>query len=171
MESDEIELIQIKKDNYIDNYCCICLNDTLDFNYTYPPFTFLKMNCCNQTLHKECFLEWIIHPVNKNYNYNNKFHCVICKTKINNFDEIISLGEFINYIQNNKNNKSDIGYYKNILTELYKNNIITTIMINSEDDKTDDYYTELNYCSCNIICVFFFLVIIMLLVGNLLVKN
>lgn len=156
MESDEIELIQIRDYTYD---CCICLNETLSCNDS----TLLKMNCCNQTLHKECFLEWIIHPMNKNYNYNNKFNCVICKTKINNFDEIISLGDFINYIQNNKYNKDDIIYYKDILFKLYRNNIITKIIVKSEN-QNNNYYIETKIYFCIII-------MLILLLGNLLVKN
>ena len=166
MNSDEIELIQIREYNYEDINCCICLGNS-NFQSS------LKMNCCNQTLHKECFLEWINYPV-RNSNYNNKLYCIICKTKIDKFDDIITLGEFVNYIEDKQVDKSNddlVLHYKKIISELYKDSIVTNIF--NADISNDDFNKEIRYCFCNLFCIFFFLVMIMimLLVGNLLVKK
>ena len=176
MNSDEIELIQIREYNNYNNLCeemcCICLSNS-DFHSSFST-EFVKMICCNQTLHKECFLEWINYPINKN-SYNNKFDCVICKTKIKNFDDIITLGEFVNYIENknlDKSNDALVIHYKKIISELYKDSIIT-IIFNSETQDDDNFNKEIRFCFCNLFCIFFLLItiMIMILVGNLLVKN
>lgn len=172
--NEEIELIRIREcNNLSEENCCICLSEP------YFSRSFIKMYCCNQTLHKECFLEWINYPIHKNSDYNNKLHCVICKTKIENFDEIITLGEFINYIETKtyyRNNDSLVLHYKKIISELYKDSFVK-IIINS-DTFTDSVDTQqsifdLTYCFCNIFCIFFFLIMIMImiLIGNILVKK
>jgi hypothetical protein len=172
MNSDEIELIQIREyNNSCEEMCCICLSNS-DFHSSFST-EFVKMFCCNQTLHKECFLDWINYPINKN-SYNNKFDCVICKTKIKNFNDIISLGEFVNYIENkqiDKRNDALVLHYKRIISELYKDSIVTNIF--NSDTQHDEYNTDIKFCFYNLFCIFFFLVIItiIILVGNLLVKK
>jgi len=170
--SDEIELIQIKEYNYKDINCCICLCNS-NFQSS------LKMNCCNQILHKECFLEWINYPVhnsdyNSDYNFNNKLYCVICKTKIHNFDDIITLGEFVNYIENkqiDKSNDSLVLHYKRIISKLYKDHTLVSDTFNEDVVRRQgtmvfntgiDFNKEIRYCFFYFFCIFFFLVMIIL---------
>ena len=168
--SEFIELIQM--DN--DVYCCICLNTSKESDLQFNYIDFIKMDCCNQRIHKNCFLDWIIHPIKSNKKYDNKFHCIICKTKIINLQNTIKIGDFINYITNDIHchsktllpYDSTILHYKKIISELYKDNIITIML------KSDEYY-YLNkgnkYFFNNICFVFIFLIMIFLLI--IVVKN
>ena len=137
---------------------------------------FIKMNCCNQKLHKKCFLEWILYPITKNHNYNNKLYCIICKSKIKNLEDIIPLGDFINYIEKKQYETDDkklISYYKKIISDFYEDSIVT-IIINSEDNNEIEEYLnkELRFCFCNLFCIIFLfmLFILLILIGNIFVK-
>jgi hypothetical protein len=154
-----IELIEM--DNNV--YCCICLNtdgyietSTLKERDDY---IFIKMDCCNQQIHKNCFLDWIVHPIKTNKKYDNKFHCIICKTKIVNLQNIISLGDFINYIENTQNTLTNptIFHYKKLISELY-NHSIMSIILNSEDENKGD--TDLKYFFYNVCFIFIFLIMV-----------
>jgi hypothetical protein len=167
-QDDEIELIEINQrvnSESMNTYkvvdCCICL-DTLQNN-----LDFIKMNCCRQKVHKICLLEWINYPIAcRHYNYSNKFSCIICKTKIKNLKDIISIGDFINYIEdkkddnNNKNRSKMVLYYKNIISELYKDSIIT-IVLNSYNE---DYTREIRYCYYNLYSIIFLIIVIIVII-------
>ena len=168
-QDDEIELIEIKQrvnsESTIDTYkvvdCCICL-DTLQNN-----LDFIKMNCCKQKVHKSCLLEWINYPIAcRYYNYSNKFSCIICKTKIKNLKDIISIGDFINYIEdkkddnNNKNRYKMVLYYKNIISELYKDSIITLVL----NSYNEDYTREVRYCFYNLYSIISLIIVIIVII-------
>lgn len=174
MINDEIELIRIDKTNInVDDekyiYCCICLNTDCKWE---PKF--IKMNCCNQNLHKKCFLEWILYPITKNHNYNNKLYCIVCKSKIKNLEDIIPLGDFINYIEKKQyeiDDKELIFYYKKIISDFYEDSIVT-IIINSEDNNEIEEYLNKELKICNLFCIilFFIIFILFILIGNVFVK-
>lgn len=180
---ESIELIEMNN----NIYCCICLNTNVN-NQNYD---FVKMNCCNQQIHKNCFLDWILYPIKKNNNYDKKFHCIICKTKIINLQNIISIGDFINYFEKNctlqtnedvirrqgiscrlMTSSLEVSHYKTIISEFYKDSIVT-IIINSEDDTNEHLNNELKFCFCNLFCIIFFFIslIILMIIINVFVKK
>ena len=161
-----IELIEMDK----NVYCCICLNTDVnrqvtlpsnDLQFNYPDF--IKMDCCNQQIHKNCFLDWIIHPIKTNKKYDNKFHCIICKTKIVNLQNTIPIGDFINFIENTKPISLTATMpllLKKIISELYKDSVITN-MFKSDDTKRDTKRdTDLKYFFYNVCFIFIFLIMI-----------
>jgi hypothetical protein len=171
INSDEIELIKLQTDD--DVYCCICLN-TDKMSHDQFNSKIIKMNCCNQNLHENCFLEWILYPITRNHNYNNKLYCIICKSKIKNLKNIITLGDFINYVESNQcetDDKEFISYCKKIISDFYKDSIMT-IIINS-DELEEQHNKEFNFCFCNLFYTIFFfmLIILLIIIGDIFVKN
>ena len=82
-EEFELNNINTNSDDETD-YCCICINTFED--------EFIKLQCCNQFIHKNCIMEFIT-SIN-----NNIYKCPICRTQI---DISVSFGKIIDYLNEN----------------------------------------------------------------------
>lgn len=107
-EGNSFELTNINED-----LCCICLNT---YNYNW-----ITLKCCGQKIHDECLMDWLIIDTNINYK------CPICRKSIQ-LDEIITLGTFIDYI-NNKNIVVTKKKVESLISKLYNETTIGTILI------------------------------------------
>lgn len=83
-------------------YCCICINTKDDL--------FIKLRCCNQSIHKNCIIEFII-SIN-----NNIYKCPTCRRNLN---IPISFGKIIDYI-NEKTELISKEKIQDIINNLYK---------------------------------------------------
>lgn len=111
-DGEKFELQNINKDKDIneektivtisEHYCCICINTT--------DSDFIKLQCCNQSIHETCIIEFII-SIN-----NNIYKCPTCRK---NLDIPISFGKIIDYINENTEliSKEKI---QDIINNLYK---------------------------------------------------
>lgn len=84
------------------DYCCICIN-TIDSD-------FIKLRCCNQSIHENCIIEFIT-----NIN-NNIYKCPTCRK---NLDVPISFGKIIDYI-NEKTELVSKEKIQHVINNLYK---------------------------------------------------
>ncbi len=94
-----IELTSLPKQTDKCNLnCCICL-DSFDINNTNieKEEKFVKLYCCNQCIHKNCVLDWMLSTSNKH------LQCPMCRTSIEYFNTIIQMNDFLAYVQNNYN--------------------------------------------------------------------
>jgi hypothetical protein len=102
LELNEINktLLTIRDDE--SDYCCICINTENDI--------FVKLKCCNQSIHETCIIEFITSINNELYN------CPICRKHLN---TQVSFGKLIDYINENFEliSKDKI---QNIILNLYK---------------------------------------------------
>lgn len=83
---DHIELQIINKtstrcssEDY-ERYCCICLNTNYD--------TFIKFDCCRQSIHQECFVKMILTNID--------VKCPTCRCVYNKINDKIHLIDFLN---------------------------------------------------------------------------
>lgn len=109
-----------------DFICCICLDeDTVDL---------IKLECCQQLLHKSCFVSWIISK-------GIDFYCPICRNKIHNLTKLITLNDIFDNITNNfpRNNKLKIDNANEIIHQYwYINNGNNTINITLEQNSNSE---------------------------------
>ena len=75
-------LLTIRDDE--SDYCCICINTENDI--------FVKLKCCNQSIHETSIIEFITSINNELYN------CPICRKHLN---TQVSFGKLIDYINEN----------------------------------------------------------------------
>jgi hypothetical protein len=131
-------------------YCCICIN-TIEDN-------FIKLKCCNQSIHENCIIEFIT-SIN-----NNLYNCPICRKGLN---IPVSLGKIIDYINgkpelisNNKIQDIIINLYKDIqLKDLFNINQDTEIhhlknTIENLTLKNDKYRVILLFLSFPLVVMF-----------------
>ncbi len=113
--------------NITNEICCICLNtNELDF---------IILNCCKQSIHRDCFIEWIC------YEKNELSNCAICRQEIKLLQTMITQGIFIDSINKYYENE-EYGYIisKNdilrIFNKYYKDLYFTKITIISNGNET-----------------------------------
>lgn len=97
----ENTILIINGDNNVE-YCCICINTNND--------NFIKLRCCNQSIHENCVIEFIT-----NIN-NNIYKCPTCRK---NLDVPISFGKIIDYISEKRESISK-EKIQNVIINLYK---------------------------------------------------
>lgn len=132
---DSIEMSCVNNQNGRNNsnedYCCICLN-TYDYIYN-------KLQCCQQTIHENCLIEWILSDNNVLY------RCPICRNKIN-INEKITIGKIIDYI-NTQEQCISKEKLQSILHSLYTNTNLRLLLLEenfSEDQSHDDRLQLIN---------------------------
>lgn len=104
--------------------CCICLDET---NIKYE-----KTICCNNYIHKSCFLTWLI--------YNGDFCCCLCRQKPK-----ISIDEIMNYdINNTKTFNIDKQIFIQNLNNIVNESI--SFIVNISENTSEN--TNENLCMC-----------------------
>lgn len=145
---ESIELIEIQI-----NFCSICLN-TENLHFT-------KLQCCGQTIHEKCLIEW--------FYLQNKLNisCPICRSHITNLSQVIPIDKFLTYLNNILSDQ--IVYstkIKRIVCSLYNDPIVDCFR---ETNETIINISNNNngICTCNnmaIIFIFLFISSIILLI-------
>lgn len=89
--------------------CCICLDENLT-----DGIEALKLNCCNQYIHKMCFIDWVLTKV-------KDITCPICRKHILNLKEFITLEDILDNLCFNypKNTKKKIDNANSIIQQLW----------------------------------------------------
>jgi hypothetical protein len=81
MISDDIEMKETRITFFIDEECCICLENLYknsesgseSSKYSYKSNDYIKMLCCKKNLHKDCLLKsFLVNP-----------KCCLCRSEIN----------------------------------------------------------------------------------------
>lgn len=129
--NEELELNNINTNLIISEddteYCCICINTIED--------EFIKLKCCNQSIHENCIIEYII-------NINNDIYkCPICRNQMQLY-EPITFGKIIDYI-NDKQELISNDKVKSIIKNLYKD-IPITVLFNTNENENEEI-RQLNY--------------------------
>lgn len=108
-DNEELKMNNFHFDEYFDgyfdeetDYCCICINTKREI--------FIKLKCCNQSIHESCIIEFITSINNDLYN------CPVCRNKLN---IQVSFGKLIDYI-NEKSDLISIDKIQSIISHLYK---------------------------------------------------
>lgn len=122
--------------------CCICLDDINNYDNNT-----INLDCCNQRLHKICFMDWIlIKGVVSN--------CPMCRKNICNLNEVITLNDIYDNISNfSPNNMKKIDNANIIINHYFCTNnqnsisigIDSTEQINDSSENTDtiQYYRKM----------------------------
>jgi hypothetical protein len=115
--------------------CCICLNTN--------KFDFIILNCCKQSIHRDCLVEWIC------YEQNNSSNCAICRQEIVLLQNMITQGSFIDCINKYYANE-EFGYIISkadilrIFNKYYNDLHFTKITIISNNDTSSDDHVNIN---------------------------
>lgn len=122
--------------------CCICLDDINNYDNNT-----INLDCCNQKLHKICFMDWIlIKGVVSN--------CPMCRKNISNLNEVITLNDIYDNISNfSPNNMKKIDNANIIINHYFCSNSNNSISIgidlsdqpndSSENTNRIEYYKKI----------------------------
>jgi hypothetical protein len=147
------------------NICCICLEEILDQSKD----SYFTTDCCLQSIHKRCFIEWVFSKTNK------ECVCPMCRKQVDDLNKI-DIGITISVLNDIvKINDIDKKYIKNRLQSYYTQPILEYLYTDDNTENNEsNLYNISTVCYNMLVYLFFlscFLIILYMILTTILSKN